>query len=109
MKKSIVAGIAALVVFSLGTSASAVAASQSQFEENSISVSFADLNIQKAAGAKVLYTRLRSAAESVCNVRPYSEIGSLARLAKAKKCYAKTLDKAVKNIDSEALRQIHAS
>ena len=61
MKKSIVVGITALVVCGLGVSASAVAASPSQFNDGAISVSFADLNIQNAAGAQVLYTRLQRA------------------------------------------------
>lgn len=109
MRKSIVTGIAALLVFSLGASASAVAASPSQFDKYSISVSFADLNVQNAAGAKVLYARLRAAAESVCGVKPYSETKSLTLRAASKKCYAETLDEAVADIDSEALQQIHAS
>lgn len=109
MKKSIVTGIVALVVVGLGASTSAVAASPSQFEESKISVSYADLNIQNAAGAKVLYSRLQRAAESVCDVKSYYESGSLARFTKSKQCYTKALDKAVVRIDSDALTKIHAS
>ena len=109
MKKSIVTGIVAFVVIGFGASAPAVASPQSQFEEGKISVSYADLNIQNAAGAKVLYSRLRRAAESVCDVKSYYESGSLARLTKSKQCYTKALDKAVVRIDSDALTKIHAS
>ncbi len=109
MKKSIVTGIVALVVIGFGASAPAVASPQSQFEEGKISVSYADLNIQNAAGAKVLYSRLQRAAESVCDVKSYFESGSLARLTKARQCYTEALDKAVVRIDSDALTKIHVS
>ena len=107
MKKSIVTGIAALVVFGLGASASAVAASPSQFNDGSISVSFADLNIQNTDGARALYTRLKRATESVCSLESYSEAGSLKRVSQTEQCYAETLDNAVAKIDSAALRKIH--
>ena len=112
MKKSIVTGIVALVVIGFGASAPAVASPQSQLEESKISVSYADLNIQNAAGAKALYSRLQRAAESVCDVKSYYEFGSLpaaSRLTKARQCYADALDKAVVRIDSDALTKIHAS
>ena len=109
MKKSIVTGIAALVVFGLGASVSAVAATQRQLDDGNIAVSFADLNIQNAAGAKVLYSRLQRAAESACNLASYYELGSLTLYAKAKRCYAEKLDGLVARIESEALQEIHKS
>lgn len=109
MKKTMVTSIAALVVFGLSASTSAIAASPSQFEDGSISVSFADLNIQNSAGAKVLYSRLRHASKSVCNLESFRELGSLARVAEAEACYSETLDEAVAKIDSDALRAIHSS
>lgn len=109
MKKTNVLGTVALIVFGLGASASAIAASPSQFDSAAVSVSFADLNIQNAAGAKVLYGRLQQASEAVCNVESYRELGSLSRLAEVKACYAETLDEAVAKIDSAALAEIHSS
>ena len=109
MKKSIVVGITALVVCGLGASASAVAASPSQFDDGAISVSFADLNIQNSAGARVLYSRLQRATKSVCNLESYRELGSLLRVSQAEQCYTETLDNAVAKIDSAALREIHKS
>ena len=109
MRKSIVMGITALVVCGLGASASAVAASPSQFDDGAISVSFADLNIQNAAGAQVLYTRLQRATKSVCSLDSYRELGSLSRVSQAEQCYTETLDEAVAKIDSAALREIHKS
>jgi UrcA family protein len=109
MKKTNVLGTVALLVFGLGASASAIAASSSQFDSAAVSVSFADLNIQNAAGAKVLYGRLQQASEAVCNVKSYRELGSLSRLAKVEACYEETLDEAVAKIDSAALAAIHSS
>jgi UrcA family protein len=109
MKKTMLTSIAALVILGLGASATAIAASPSQFDDSSVSVSFADLNIQNSAGAKVLYSRLQQASESVCNVESYRELGSLARVAQAQACYTETLDNAVAKIDSAALQAIHSS
>jgi UrcA family protein len=109
MNKTMVTGIAALVVFGLSASATAIAATPNQFESGAITVSFADLNIQNTAGAKVLYSRLQQASESVCNLKSYRELGSLSRLAKARACYVEKLDKAVANIDSAALQAVHSS
>ena len=109
MKKTKITSIAALVVFALSASASAIAATPSQFEDGSISVSFADLNIQNSAGAKVLYSRLQRASKSVCNLESFRELGSLSRVAEAEACYAETLDEAVAKIDSDELQAIHSS
>lgn len=108
MKKSIVSGIAILLVAGLGVSSAAGAASPSQFDNGAISVSFADLNINNKAGAKVLYRRLQRASESVCSLDSYRELGSLSRVAQAESCYAETLNEAVAKIDSDALKALHA-
>lgn len=107
MRKTIVLGTAALFVLGFGTSA--IAAAPSQFDDAGISVSFTDLNINNTAGAKVLYSRLQRASESVCNVESFRELGSLSRVAQAEKCYRETLDKAVARINSAALKKIHSS
>lgn len=107
MRKTIVMGTAALLVLGFGTSA--MAASPSQFYEGAISVSFTDLDIENAAGAKVLYARLQRASESVCNVETFRELGSLSRVAQTEQCYRETLSAAVAKIDSAALKKIHSS
>ncbi len=109
MKKSVIVGVAALVVGGFGMSVSAVAATQSQLADGAISVSFADLNIQNEAGARVLYTRLQRATKSVCGVESYRELGSLSRVAAVELCYVETLNEAVSKIDSAELRKIHSS
>ena len=109
MRKTFVTGIAALVLCGLAAPEAAGAAAPSQFEIAKISVSYADLNIQNDAGARVLYARLQKASEKVCSVEPYRELGSLSRVAQAEQCYHDTLDEAVSRIDSDALKKIHTS
>ena len=109
MRKTIVSGSVALLVFGMVASTSAAAASPTQLDVSKVSVSFADLNIENTAGARVLYSRLQQASETVCSVESYREVGSLARVAAAEQCYVETLNKAVSKIDSAELRKIHSS
>ena len=97
------------VILLLTIPATGVAASLSQIDDNSITVSYADLDIESEAGAKVLYSRLKRASEDVCGVESYLESGSLTRTRKAKLCYAETLASAVDKLDSELLSSIHNS
>ena len=63
-------------------------------------VSYADLDISKPAGAKVLYSRIVAAARQVCSVNGYKELATIQR---ANKCTDLTIDKAVKDVGSPAL------
>jgi UrcA family protein len=63
-------------------------------------ISYADLDISKPAGAKVLYGRIRSAANQVCDYSAYWEM-SLRQTQHD--CVEKAIDKAVKQVDSPAL------
>ncbi len=109
MKKSIVTGIAALVVLGLGASASALAASPSQLSVRSVQVSFSDLNINSDAGAQVLYKRLRNASEKACSISNSAATKPVGAVRDSRLCYASALGNAVSKIDSDALSKIHAS
>jgi UrcA family protein len=63
-------------------------------------VSYADLDISKPAGAKVLYGRIVRAAKDVCRSTGYDTLGA-AQLAN--RCISDTIDKAVKDVGSPAL------
>jgi UrcA family protein len=63
-------------------------------------VSYADLDISKPAGAKVLYRRIVKAAYQVCEINGYDSFGA-AQLVK--RCVDHAIDKAVKDVDSPAL------
>jgi UrcA family protein len=102
-------GIALLVAVGITVPAVASAADPSEDEETSVKVSYADLNIDSEAGARVLYSRLKRASQRACNVESLTEHGSVDRARDAKACYEEVLSAAVANIDSAALSKIHAS
>jgi UrcA family protein len=104
MKRTTVLLMTALVLPLAG-----YAAAPHQLDDVSVKVSYADLNIDNEAGAKVLYWRLQSAAEQVCESGSHLKLGSLAASARAKECYLETLDKAVAEIDHDNLTRIHES
>ncbi len=108
MKTTGFKALTALVIGS-GFLASAVAAPPSLYEQVTVRVSYADLNIHNEAGARVLYQRLKSATAEACDLDSYSRDRSLSRYTSARECYEDTLTQAVNQIDSEALKDIHAS
>lgn len=99
-----------LILLALGIAAPAIgtAAAPSQFEDVSVRVFFADLDIHSEAGAKVLYARLKSASEQVCGLESYGVSRSLATRRYARGCYHETLEGLVQKIDSDALVEIHS-
>ena len=75
-------------------------------------VSYADLDISKPAGAKVLYGRIVRAANEVCSYTGFSTLGTNQKISA---CVNHAIDKAVKDVGSpelSALRpgsQIHVA
>jgi UrcA family protein len=63
-------------------------------------VSYADLDISKTAGAKILYGRITAAANQVCDYGAYWE---MSKRQKQHECVQAVIDKAVKEVDSPAL------
>ncbi len=100
---------ASAIVLGMGFIASAAAAPHSLYEEVTIKVKYEDLNINKEAGARVLYKRLRDATAEVCDKSSFSRDRSLSRLGDAKDCFEKTLDKAVLQVNNPVLTKIHTS
>jgi UrcA family protein len=68
-----------------------------------VHVNYADLNVNTAAGAKVLYQRIRGAADLVCGVADTRE---LARLSRAQACAAHAIDEAVATVNASALTAV---
>jgi len=58
----------------------------------SVTVRYTDLNLNTSAGVETLYSRLRAAARTVCDVR---EQRPLAEAVKSNACYRQVLDAAV--------------
>jgi UrcA family protein len=101
-------GVSLLLVFGFALPLVGSAASPSEFEDTSERVSYADLDINSAAGAKILYSRLKLAAEKACGVELYLQHRSFERIRIANNCYREALSDAVDSIDSEALTKVHA-
>lgn len=84
------------------------AAAPTEIDDVSVKVSYADLDIDSKAGAKVLYVRLKKASEEVCGIQSHVIHGSLAETLKARSCFRETLEASVEKIDSDVLSEIHA-
>lgn len=101
--------IATGVIVVLSAPAIASAAPENGIKGKSVKVSYADLNLQKEAGAKVLYRRLQQASKQACGVESLQVAGSVSAVAQMNQCYRETLTAAVKNVDSAELTKIHES
>jgi UrcA family protein len=71
-----------------------------------VHVSYADLNIQSAAGVRSLYGRLRSAAQKVC--APLDDGRYSPSNIAFQGCYRTALDSAVARFNSSTLTAMHA-
>jgi UrcA family protein len=101
--------IAAIVASGLALPLVGLAASPSHIDDDSVKVSYSDLNITNEAGAKLLYARLQRASQEVCGVGSHNIVRSLTETKKARACYEKALSAAVEKLDSELLTVIHNS
>jgi UrcA family protein len=70
----------------------------------SVTVRYADLNLNTSAGVEALYARLRAAARGVCGVR---QARALAAVMEAKACYREVLGAAVENAKLPTLSALH--
>jgi UrcA family protein len=76
-------------------------------EGNTVTVSFADLNLSKQAGAETLYGRLKTGARQACGgSQDFRNIG-IRRLTR--QCYNEALSGAVQSINNETLTNLHAN
>ena len=102
-------GIAAIVATGLVLPLAGMTATPSHIDDAAVKVSYADLNINNEAGAKVLYAMLQRASQEVCGVGSHDILRSLTETKKARACYEKALTAAIQKIDSELLTVIHDS
>lgn len=72
-----------------------------------MNVSYADLNLESAAGVRSLYGRLKSAAQRVC--APLDDGRHGPRNFRFERCYRTALDSAVAKIDRPVLTAMHNS
>jgi UrcA family protein len=71
----------------------------------SVTVRFADLNLSSPEGNRVLYARLRKAAQTVCGTR-YS-VWDHGRVRAWNECFRATVDYAVAQINTPMLISLH--
>jgi UrcA family protein len=69
-------------------------------------VSYADLDISKPAGAKVLYRRIEAAAEQVCGIEGRRDLSAMTR---NRACIDEAVATAVARVNSVALRDLHST
>ena len=78
-----------------------------KFDEVSVTVPYADLNLNNEKGAAVLYRRLQIASESVCGTRLARDQRCLRSQRIADDCYHRALTTAVEAVGSEVLLSLH--
>jgi UrcA family protein len=69
-----------------------------------VHVNYADLNVDSAAGAAVLYQRIRRAADQVC---PSVDVRDLGNYAVAKACKAHAIAEAVAAVQNPSLTKVY--
>ena len=73
--------------------------------EQTTVVRFADLNLSSPEGARALYGRIRSAAQTLCGEQFSLWDGN--RLREWRQCYQTAIERAVRQIDRPALTAVH--
>jgi UrcA family protein len=91
----------------LASAAQAGEAGTTAARHDSVAVDYADLDLNSAAGNKVLYARLSAAAERACGNAP--KVQGLQRQLQYRACYDSALDKAVEKVGSRELQALHAT
>jgi UrcA family protein len=91
----------------LGLAGASNAAQPDVLEPRQMSVSYADLNIESAAGLKALYGRLQFAARLVC--APFDDGQHRTVNFHFRGCYRNALDSAVAKINKPTLTAMHSS
>ena len=72
-------------------------------ETNGLTVRYSDLNLNSAAGAKVLYQRIRAAAKQVCGDIDDRQLG---RAAAAKACLDQAIENSVRAVNNVQLTHV---
>lgn len=104
-----IAAIATAAVIALSVPVVASANLESGLKGKSVKVSYNDLNLEKAAGAMVLYRRLQQASREACGVEPLKIAGSVRVVTEMQQCYQETLTAAVEKINKAEITKIHES
>jgi UrcA family protein len=82
----------------------ALAAGARAEEAPQVHVSYADLNLNTAAGADALYQRIRKAASNVCALPVERDLG---HVSQTKACTARVIAEAVEALDNPAVSRVY--
>jgi UrcA family protein len=96
---------AALALLICGAEAALFATAASAAEVHSISVRYADLDLDRPADVARLYGRIRAAADNVCGPRVLT--GSYVPQPHYQRCFADAVTQAVARVDRPALSAYH--
>jgi UrcA family protein len=96
-----IAAFSAVGAVSLGSNAQAAEQSAGV---PTVTVRYADLNLNTAEGVEALYARLQAAAKKACSQH---EGRALIDVVEWRTCYTQALEKAVSNVKSEHLSVLH--
>ncbi len=99
--------IATLATAGIASTAQAGDAAKPSARYGDVVVQYSDLDLNSAAGNKVLYARLSAAAERACGNEPSAR--ELKRQVQYRACYDKALNRAVDKIGSRELQALHTS
>ena len=101
--------LTAIVVVAFGAPAVASVGDNDELDGVSISVSYADLDLQNEEDAMALYRRLKQASKRACDYRGLNIAGSVDQMAKTRQCYRAALAAAVDRMDNDLVTKIHNS
>lgn len=93
--------IAAAIFAALASTLTAVSAADPSSSSASITVTYADLNVASPSGARVLYERIRAAAQGACNYFWFKTDADEAR------CLQNTIARAVTKVNQPALTAVY--
>ena len=93
-------------LFAVGFYAPVTSAMVYEESDNTIRVTFGELDVSQQEGVEVLYQRIRTAARKVCGANDY-RIRSLGIQRTAKKCFNNAVDNTVDKIGNSALETLH--
>jgi UrcA family protein len=99
--------LAMLATTGFATTAQAGDTAKSSARYDDVVVQYSDLDLNSAAGNKVLYARLSAAAQRACGNEPNAR--ELQRQAQYRACFDKALNRAVDKIGSRELQALHTS
>ncbi len=93
------------IAFTLTSGIATVASADDDLTPHSIKVRYDDLNITNEAGAQKLYSRIRSAAKTVCGSRLVTR--PVTANSAARKCEEEAIADAVSKVNSRVLTALH--